>query len=219
LDAVIKIIDNQCKIQISVDPPFGICFCKQEDLLSQWKEYGDETRGLSLGFDLNWFIRHGIRQQKPMTSMIQSNAIGIDNVIYCSEQFIREITNVIYQAIKTDGVSSWITSITPTLKHYSGFIKNSSFKAEDEIRIVYYPVASGMDFKVKDVSGISELMKSVKQHYEISWTNFDSQALKSVCIGHNCPLNEADILEILRKNNLDTGIAVTKSLIPYRLKE
>lgn len=142
LSDVIKIIDNQCKIQISVDPPFGICFCRQEDLLSQWKEYGDETKGLSLGFDLNWFIRHGIKQQKPMTSFIQSNAIGIDNVIYSSDQFVQDMTEAIYKAIKIDGKASWITRITPTLKHYSGFIKNSSFKAEDEIRIVYYPVAS-----------------------------------------------------------------------------
>lgn len=218
LSDVIKIIDNQCKIQISVDPPFGICFCRQEDLLSQWKEYGDETKGLSLGFDLNWFIRHGIKQQKPMTSFIQSNAIGIDNVIYSSDQFVQDMTEAIYKAIKIDGKASWITRITPTLKHYSGFIKNSSFKAEDEIRIVYYPVASSMDFKVKDVSGISGLKTNVKDRYEIPWTDDSSQALRSICIGHNCPLSETDILEILRKNNLDTGINITKSTIPYRVK-
>ena len=83
LDNAIQLIDQQYKTEIQTDPPYGVCFCQKEDISSQWTEYGDHTRGVSLGFDINWFIHNdGIRQQKPHPSTVQSNAIGCDTVIY-----------------------------------------------------------------------------------------------------------------------------------------
>ena len=38
-----------------VDKPYGVCFCKDWDILQQWLEYGDRTKGVALGFDLSWF--------------------------------------------------------------------------------------------------------------------------------------------------------------------
>ena len=141
LDNAIQLIDQQYKTEIQTEPPYGVCFCQKEDISSQWTEYGDHTKGLSLGFDINWFIHNdGIKQQKPHPSSIQSNAIGCDTVIYHSEEFEAQMADICYKALKEQGTSAWIMCIRPTFKHYSGFVKNPTFEPEAEIRIVYYPI-------------------------------------------------------------------------------
>lgn len=217
LESVIGLIDAQYKVEITSAPPYGICFCEDEDLLYQWKEYGDNTRGVSIGFDLNWFIRNGIKQQMPHPSSIQSHAIGVENVVYHSEKFENEMADLCYRAIQKAGPSAWITLIRPTFKHYSGFIKNPTFNPEKEIRIVYYP-DEGVDFSVKD-EDVSELKTNVKKHYEIPWVKIGDQALKSVCIGHNCKLTEAEIKSLLGENGLNSDVTVSKSKCSYRIRD
>lgn len=125
LDSAIQQIDQQYKTEIQTEPPYGVCFCQKEDISSQWTEYGDHTKGLSLGFDINWFIHNdGIKQQKPHPSSIQSNAIGCDVVIYHSEKFEAQMADICYKALKEQGASAWIKCIRPTFKDYSGFVKN-----------------------------------------------------------------------------------------------
>lgn len=214
LNQVIKMIDSQYKTELMADPPYGICFCKKEDLLSQWKEYGGNTRGVSLGFDLNWFIRNGIRQQRPNPNSVQSNSIGCEEVIYHSEEFEQQMAELCYEIIKQHGSASWITHIRPTFKHYSGFVKNPTFEPEEEIRIVYYPTES-VDFSVKDID-VSELRTYAKKHYEIPWIKARSQALKSICIGHGCDLTEEDIRRLLTENGVDANVDITESMCSYR---
>lgn len=217
LEPLLEITDTQYEVEIKSDLPYGVCFCEKEDLLYQWKEYGDNTKGVSIGFDLNWFIRNGIRQQKPHPSSIQSNAIGCDGVIYHSDEFEKQMANLCYQAIQADGAASWILDIRPTFKHYSGFVKNPSFSEEHEIRIVYYPT-KGMEFSTKD-EDISELKTYGKEHYEISWVKGGEQALKPVCIGHNCSLTEKDIRKMLKENGLNREVQISGSQCSYRLRE
>lgn len=217
LEEAFVIIDQQYQIEVKTDPPYGICFCQKEDLLSQWKEYGDSTRGVSIGFDINWFINNGIRQQMPHPSSIQSNAIGCDRVIYHSNIFEARMAKLCYDALKQKGIEAWLTLIRPTFKHYSGFVKNPTFEAEQEIRIVYYPV-EGVDFTKKDVY-ISEVKTNEKRHYEIPWIQENSQALKTICIGHNCSLKRKDILDLLAQNEINTeGVVITESQCSYRVR-
>ena len=218
LDEATKLIDQQYQVELKTDPPYGICFCKEEDISTQWREYGDSTRGVSLGFDINWFIKNGIRQQKPHPSSIQSNAIGCDGVIYHTETFEKQMTQVCYDALKQNGINAWLTLIRPTFKHYSGFVKNPTFNTEQEIRIVYFPV-EGLDFTQKDVF-VSELKTNGKKHYEIPWVRNDSMALKSICIGHNCSLKMKDILELLIQSGIKTDeIEIKDSLCSYRIRD
>ena len=217
LDNAFQLINQQFKTEIQTDPPYGVCFCQKEDISSQWTEYGDHTKGLSLGFDINWFIHNdGIKQQKPHPSRIQSNAIGCDTVIYHSEEFEAQMADICYKALKEQGTSAWIMCIWSTFKHYSGFVKNPTFEPEAEIRIVYYPI-EGIEFAQKDVS-VSNLKTNVKKHYEIPWIKGLSKALKSVCIGHNCELSEADVRKLLEENGIGTDVQIKQSECTYRIR-
>ena len=217
LEQTIEVIDNQYKVELIAEPPYGICFSQKEDLLSQWKEYGGNTRGLSLGFDINWFIKNGIKQQMPHPNSIQSNARGCNGVIYHSEDFEEKMANLCYQALLQFGSHAWLTLIRTTFKHYSSFVKNPTFEPEEEIRIVYYPM-DDIDFSVKDIN-ISELKTDVRKHYEIPWINEGTQALRSICIGHNCTMSKDDIIEVLKANGIDERIKIIESECSYRIRD
>lgn len=126
-------------------------------------------------------------------------------------------------SLKEQGTSAWIMCIRFTFKHYSGFVKNYSgfvknptFEPEAEIRIVYYPT-EGIEFAQKDVS-VSDLKTNVKKHYEIPWIKGSSKALKSVCIGHNCELSEADVRKLLEENKIGTDVQIKQSECTYRIR-
>lgn len=216
LEKVIYIIDNQYKIQIESSSVYGICFCKKEDLVNQWCEYGDHTKGLSLGFNMQWFSQNNnIKHQKPCSNVVQSNCIGYDDVIYDTD-FVEFLVGFCYKNIKKYGESAVYSYILPTFIHYSGFIKNPSFEGEKELRIIYYPNFEKFIEK-KDVK-ISNLKSNVKSHYEIQWINNYSQALESICIGNNCELSVDEIKKILIDNHIDTNILIKKSECKYRIK-
>ena len=95
-------------------------------------------------------------------------------------------------------------------------MKNPTFEPEAEIRIVYYPT-EGIEFAQKDVS-VSDLKTNVKKHYEIPWIKGSSRALKSVCIGHNCELSEADVRKLLEENKIGTDVQIKQSECTYRIR-
>lgn len=106
--------------------------------------------------------------------------------------------------------------IYPTFKHYSGFVKTPTFESEAEIRIVYYPIRE-TEFAQKDV-GVSDLKTNIKEHYEIPWIKGSSKALKSVCIGHNCELSEADVRKLFVENEIGTDVQIKQSECTYRIR-
>ena len=126
------------------------------------------------------------------------------------------MTDVCYRALKEQGTSAWIMCIRPTFKHYSGFVKNPTFESEAEIRIVYYPIEE-IEFAQKGVS-VSDLKTHIKEHYEIPWIKESSKALKSVCIGHNCELSEADVRKLLVENEIGTDVQIKQSECTYRIR-
>ena len=75
----------------------------------------------------------------------------------------------------------------------------------------------GIEFAQKDVS-VSDLKTNVKKHYEIPWIKGSSRALKSVCIGHNCELSEADVRKLLEENKIGTDVQIKQSECTYRIR-
>ena len=45
---IVSILDEQMNIEIQVDPPYGICFSKNRDLVQNWVMYGDNCKGIAL---------------------------------------------------------------------------------------------------------------------------------------------------------------------------
>lgn len=135
-------------------PCLVTCFSTEGDLLSQWREYGDKTHGISIGFDFSQLSKIGERK---------SNVV-LDRVLYKEEEQIEEILYFAeyaldyakgfaqYESVK--GVidyafggdfSKWLEHELETfgevfadyMLHACAIIKNPTFYEEREWRIYY----------------------------------------------------------------------------------
>ena len=210
---VVNQFDKLIAPQMYCDIPFGCCMSYENDLVQQWEEYGDNGKGVSIAFDLDWF---GIKKQYPSTASLISVAIGYEFVIYDSHELRTNMYNAIYESIEVFGREAYIQRILPTFKHYAGFIKNPAFKDEKEIRILYYPYENFKDV----LPGISDLKINVKEHYCLEWANEFSNAMRAITIGYNCQYSEKDIIRMVDNANLAfnqfDGIEVRTSICSYQ---
>lgn len=197
--------------QVYSDIPYGCCLSNMNDLVQQWNEYGDNGKGVSVGFDLDWF---NIKKQYPITSCRIQHSIGYEFVSYDSASLRDNFYEIFYQAIKTEGRQAWIMAILPTFKHYAGFIKNPSFQDEKEIRILFYPSDRFED----SLGGLSTIQNNIRPHYCLHWANDTSNAMRSVTVGYNCEHTAEEIVELIKKANLSftNQVRVYKSDCSYR---
>lgn len=208
-----KMLTPTFQIQSVVDIPFGCCFCSEKDLVQQWKEYGENGAGVSIGFDLDSI--DGLTKQYPITSADITHAIGYEAVIYDSEQLEVELTQICYCAIKRFGNAAWIMGILPTFKHYAGFIKNPTFRDEKETRIVYYPSEQSEN----SIPGLSGLEMNIVPHYCLSWANRATSAMRSITIGYNNHSNEKEINKLLIMAGIQDEIKIFRSECSYRNRQ
>lgn len=212
VEKLIDVLDKQYMVELQVDKPYGVCFCKTGDLLQQWIEYGDRTRGVSLGFDFSWF--NVLQKDMPHPNSNIYHAIGYDDVVY--DNHLEDIFfNICYDSIKEHGPSAWIMGIRPTFKYYSAFIKNPTYFGENETRIVYYPDKD----HINNIYNLTGPVDTPFIHYCLPWSDEQGlSALKVIVLGKNCILTKEDILSILTKAGLKGKILLFKSESSYRIK-
>ena len=209
------VIDYNKSMLDCINLGLSCCFCKKPDLLQQWKEYGDNTQGLSLGFDIDWF--NNLNHQTPHSSINQSQALGYYEVLYYSQHIEKEIYDVCYEGIKQYGCLAWIMVIRTTFKHYSAFIKNLTFFGEEEVRNVYYP--NDFDGHNTNEANISDEVDIPIKHYCLPWSDSrDNNSLKAIIRGCNCNLKVSDIKKALNDSGLAESINVYDSKCSYRIR-
>ena len=212
----IEILDHQYNIEIQIDSPYGCCFCQSGDVLQQWQEYGDKTKGIVLGFDFDWFS--DLPQQMPHPSINIRQSIGYSKVLYHSKELENSFYKICYDGIKEYGLNAWIMGIRPTFKHYSAFIKNPTFFGEFESRIVYYP-SNRHDYHA-DPLCITGPVEIPFKHYCLPWTRGNGDnALCIIGIGCNCRLNAEDVKRLLNEAGLMGRFELFNSGCSYRLRD
>lgn len=197
------------------------CFSKESDILSQWRAYAEDGKGVSIGFDLekleiadNFLIREIIYENNVVQGKIENDveivADGISTVL--SEH---EIT------MKEEQIDVFLHELIPELAKY----KNPAFSEEKEIRLIY---CDDMKFeKIIDSYGAFQKKwesKELEHDFRIIESNnitefvkldFDPDSIEEICIGPKCLLSKNDIKNIVKKL-LGVEIDVIKSKSSYR---
>ncbi|UZW13458.1 DUF2971 domain-containing protein [Clostridium pasteurianum] len=133
------------------------CFSRKGDLLSQWRAYGDDGKGVAIGFDSNLLRKANSNK----------NDIYIEDVLYNKDEQIEEIRIAVNNAVTymkelfsddlvkvSDDFNKYFIEefddfcevICDELEILSCYMKNPAFKEEDEVRIFYVPSISEDDF-------------------------------------------------------------------------
>ncbi len=122
------------------------CFSEKYDLLGQWREYADKSRGIAIGFDEKWFIE----LCKTANDMFRFEKVQYEHKDKNVDEIIQDRAELIYSGILKDidsfntqallksqfKVSYDIVLAKRMLYEDSIFVKRKEFEIEQEWRLV-----------------------------------------------------------------------------------
>jgi len=229
----------------SSSPILISCFSKVGDKLSQWRAYGDDGYGVSIGFNY--------KKLKKLKS--KSRNLDIKNVIYKDTKQIQEIRKYIYSTIQymeglfeddlfkqTDNFNEYFTEeftafcevLVDYMEYVSCYFKNPAFIEEEEVRIIYSPPIN-TDFSDEDLKPyFNEPVKVGKYRLDpiryytknkqlVAYTDvyFDElvaeDIISEIVLGPKSKLTKADVFFFLVSNDFNPDeIKISKSKATYR---
>lgn len=115
------------------------CFSSESDLLSQWRGYGNNGKGVSIGFYSENFINAqdytNLRYDK-----MEYDVTNIEDKLY--NMILNDLSHTNSKANIKKTFSAYETSLKHTMTNIiydSVFFKNPAFREENEWRLVFYP--------------------------------------------------------------------------------
>lgn len=198
-----------------------ICFSSEKDLLSQWRAYGDDGKGVAIGFDLEatHFDHRPPRVEPYEADMLagyfdvlydrESLQVGINNYIELFNKYI----DILKQ--KPSEKKRFADQIAVFLLQDSVAHKNPAFKEENECRIInltyqnyngnFIGTTSGIEFKA---SG-----KKLTSYFEYK---FPKNIVTEIVLGPKSEIDEKELYLFLDKNGYGDHVIITHSSASYR---
>lgn len=194
------------------------CFSEEPDLLSQWRAYADDGKGVSIGFDLD-------KLGKPSNFLVEKIIYTNDIVENERETDVECVADTIGTVIcennisdKREQIDVFLHELIPLLAKY----KNPAFKEEKEVRLIY---CDDMKFeKIIDQYGafqekweerqLAHDFRTIRNSdiTEFVRLKFDPECVVKIYIGPKCVLRENDVLAISKTFlNREPDISVSKS--------
>jgi hypothetical protein len=151
------------------------CFCKNGDLLSQWRGYAGGGHGYAIGFDVDVLMQIADRSEFILGRCIYERETQQDIVRQVVAHCIRNEMDFGDEAM---GVSRPLADL---LFRYGVFFKDPSFRDEEEWRLVSYTISYD-DKQLKFRTGSSMLTP----FYALSITHEDGLPIRRIIVGP-CP--------------------------------
>ncbi len=199
-------------------PGYISCFSEKGDLLSQWRSYGDDGKGIAISVDFN---KLNIEKGGPFRFAGNVKKYYGNKVIYADSNLKNQIKEILKKII--EGKNS-MAEIRPddlcgifNLSYYS---KNEGFREEAEWRIVYLPLLLFNSTTKEAISGENTDLENTKfrtngekiiSYFEFS---FLPDSINEIVVG---PKNNSDrdTLSMFLVANGFRNVNIQKSQIPY----
>lgn len=202
--------------------PFISCFSEEGDILSQWRAYANDGRGVSIGFNTAYF---NIKHQLPYTmAAYNENSIGLHEVFYDSA-IQAEIIKALLEKVSSSEqmTSTEALEIAARLKQYSFVFKNPAFFEEREWRIIHTPLIMGShkDGTTQVIGAISECkfrvtINDIAPYFLLSFTKRKAiSPIAEIILGPKNQMEMYKIRTFLSMNDL-RNITIKFSESSYR---
>ncbi|WP_207636416.1 DUF2971 domain-containing protein [Alkaliphilus metalliredigens] len=225
---------------------FITCFSRNGDLLSQWRAYGDDGKGVSIGFnsgllskankkDIVYFedVLYDLNEQVEEITCAVENAI-----IYMENLFEQDIVRISdnFNKYFVEEFDAFCEVVCDHLAEISCYMKNPSFKEEDEVRIIYSPYMTPdctdkdlIDIFTKEKRFNNFVLKPLNYfarddqiigYADLSFDKLISKdIITEVIIGPSSRVTEEDIFFLLSKHGYNAcDVKISNSKASYRLK-
>lgn len=216
----IKRIDeiNQLLKENENEESFILSFSKHRDLLSQWRGYADNSKGLSIGFDVNKLKEKLIKLIPISTKIKELFCFIMQPVIYDKTEQCKKFRINEFRENEKKTISILSTNIG--INSWACLLKSEGFKEEDEIRIVYTPKISATDEHLTINGPLTKLNHFhnnglLKPFFEIDFSDCP-EVISSITIGANCRITKWELKRFLLSNNIPVkNIEILKSDLSY----
>ena len=219
-------------------------YSKGEDILSQWRGYGNDGRGVSIGFDLHLMCERNARltlkDVRYRTTIKKSDMQSWASILHSAEEMGRSARHIdnpptLYACNEAAALASAndnmsdsdpykpiLNRMLPELATY----KSACFKEEMEMRLIYKEDVrlerlisriNGDEQKYLD-SALYHDFRTVAADYVTEYVilPFKEDEIVSVCTGPKCGWSIDDIKKWLEVFFPNNKIKVTKSKASYR---
>lgn len=195
---------------------YASCFSEKGDILSQWRAYADDGKGVSIGFN---FLKLGIQKGYPINSSILSHSLKIEKIIYSEEEQNMKLKEI--------GTKKFILSDPDhnilELGKIANFFKNPSFSEEQEWRLVYRDLTYKLIMETKEMSPLGNVKFREKNGEITSYLDYSfhneviENPIEEIVLGPKCKIKEGDLYFFLARQGFDLKkISIKRSTSSYR---
>ena len=188
-------------------------FCEQDDLLSQWRSYGNDGRGIALGFN-----------SAKLIALAKANGLHLYRCVYdpaAHERIASDLVNMLLKSYRAappatgEQERAMIDDFSASFLKVAPVIKDHRFAEEREWRLVSDAVTFDDPHMIAVMRGNQA---SVKWTLKLDGENGGaSEAIEQVTIGPTLdPDNVSDAVEVLSRRNGFRIEKISISEVPYR---
>ena len=211
-----------------------LCLSKHNDMLSQWRGYADDGKGLCIGLDMEAFgFEPTNKTEIPQinSSIFNKQSFNLNTVDYCDEELAISKCKTLMKLFKSemdnisDNQSQRFAGFYRLLSNILFMIKHVSFKEETEIRLMYnqniHPTDNENSFQLsEDPNYIKQVKFKTRDSFlipfvELNFKEIKKELIKEITLGPKNNFHESDIKLFLRANNLE-HVKVSRSESTYR---
>jgi hypothetical protein len=213
--------------QLDTTPVFISCFSEDGDLLSQWRAYTDDGRGVAIGFRT---ARLGFPvESRFIDEFMEEQRVAITKCMYDREQQAALMNDLIahFDRLFVDLAShpesgsiyayeAFVDTARWCLRNMSIVSKHPGFSEEREWRAIYWPHGEKEGFVSASVGPRASRARDGEDIAYHEWRLEDGDSLiAEIVLGPKSPLSEGDALKMLEAHGF-SGFGVRRSEIPYR---
>lgn len=195
-------------------PEYVTCFSENSDLVSQWIAYGDNGRGIAIGFD---------KGQITNLASQMKEVLHYQNISYVSEGDIQQYIPSIYENLVGNQCDNEGEMMRMAMEHIRKIYprgidyKTMHYSSESEVRLIYrYGLTSKKAWTLGEWK-FSELKAYAKENMINTYVSmhFPDCAVKKIVLGPRYQKNYFETEVALEALNY-TGIDVAQSNSGYR---
>lgn len=194
-----ELIENAAQFVLQeIDLPYIFCLSKEKDVLSQWRSYADDGRGIAIGFDVDLLL--GSR-----------DILNGDDIVYDRKaqmkllnQIVNKDTLAKLRNIKMNDDRDIYYKSKILLSHILSkalVCKNPAFSEEKEYRLSCMPKEEeNREVKVSKIMFRTK-SDSFSPYIEINFSKIKNRVIKNIIIGPKSKMYNRNLWLFLRSEN------------------
>lgn len=187
--------------------PYIFCLSEEGDLLSQWRGYADNARGVSIGFDLSVIkeLMGIINSKHKLTS--SSDVLHLNKIVYD----LATQKETVQECLLKDKLNDL------SYKYFIMF-KNPVFQEEKEWRLSAGSIGGAKPDEFGAIASFKFRLsnKKIIRYFDLPIVNnLMAKIIKEIIIGSKSEIDETTLHFFLRTHGFK-DVSIRKSILPYR---